>query len=98
MAHYDVHRQANGALLLNVQADAFESIRTRVVVPLLPIGLSPPPARRLNPIVEIDGQRLVVLTQSLAAVPVFDLGPVIANLDPHHDEIVGALDMLFLGF
>jgi toxin CcdB len=97
MARYDVHRQLDGVLLLNVQADTLDGIKTRVVIPMLPVE-SAPPARRLNPVISIGGRRMTILTQSLVALPLADLGPVIANIKNHHDEIVAALDMLFSGY
>jgi len=54
--------------------------------------------RRLHPVFEIEGRRLVMATHLIATVPVRDLGEVRFNLARHRDDIVGALDMLFQGF
>lgn len=98
MARHHVHRQANGDFLLDVQAPALGDLNTRAVVPLMPPDLAPKPGRRLNPLFTVNGLPLVMVTQYIAAVPSSALGPAVSNLDAHHDEIVAALDMLFLGF
>jgi toxin CcdB len=98
MGRYDVHRQPDGTLLIDPQASSLDSIRARVVAPLLPRASYQREAARLNPVIDVEGRSFVVLTQALAAVPAADLGPVVANLDARHDEILAALDMLFLGF
>jgi toxin CcdB len=98
MGRYDVHRQPDGTLLVDLQASSLDSIRTRVVAPLLPRSAYSREAARLNPVIDVDSRSFVLLTQSLAAIPAADLGPVVANLDARHDEILAALDMLFLGF
>ncbi len=58
MARFDVYPYQGGqGLLLDVQADLLEHLNTRVVVPLLPMDLTPKPARRLNPVFEINGMK-----------------------------------------
>ena len=99
MARYDLHRlHEQAGYLLDVQTDLIDRLQTRVVVPLLPTGSTPPPVRRLNPVFDIGGIRYVMATPLLAAVPVTELEPSQANLSMHHDQIVAALDMLFQGF
>lgn len=99
MARYDVYQNSHGSgYMLDVQTDLLYGLNTRVVVPLLPEAESPRPARRLNPIFEIQGQQTVMVTQFMAAVPVTELKKVAGNLGGHHDQISEALDMLFKGF
>lgn len=99
MARYDVFvGRVPGSLLLDVQTDLIEHLNTRVVVPLLPASTAPPPVRRLNPIFDINGRKMVMATHLIAAAPVKELGEPALNLMRHHDEIVAALDMLFQGF
>ncbi|MDZ7657252.1 MAG: CcdB family protein [Sulfurimicrobium sp.] len=54
-------------------------------------------AKHLNPGVEIHGEKLVLLTHELAAVPTRILGMPIASLKHKHAEIIQALDMVFSG-
>ena len=99
MAKYDVYRLAAlDGLVVDVQADLLEPLNTRVVVPLLALEAAPKPAKRLNPIFEIQGIRYVMVTQFVSAVQLRDLGRPVANLDAQSAEITTALDMLFQGF
>jgi toxin CcdB len=99
MARFDVYRNPDGAgYLLNIQADLLSHLNTRAVVPLLPPDEAPNPARRLNPEFEIGGEKIVMVTQFIAAVPTSYLQITITNLAHRNDEIVNALDMLITGF
>lgn len=99
MARYDLYRASDGDdYLLDVQANLVGVLNTRVVVPVLRSHVAPFPARRLNPIFEINKQKYVMVTQFLSAVAASELGEVKGNLRQHHDQIVSALDMLFQGF
>ncbi|WP_292723976.1 CcdB family protein, partial [Mesorhizobium sp.] len=53
MARYDVFAgRVEGSYLLDVQSDLLDDFKTRVVIPLLPITMTPPPMRKLRPILE----------------------------------------------
>ncbi|TIM66669.1 MAG: plasmid maintenance protein CcdB [Mesorhizobium sp.] len=96
MARYDVFAgRVEGSYLLDVQSDLLDDFKTRVVIPLLPTTMTPPPMRKL---VEINGRKLVVATHLIATVPAKELGESRLNISRHHDDIVAALDMLFQGF
>ena len=98
MAQFDVHRLANAsALVVDCQSNLLDHIDSRFVVPLLPLAASPPPARRLNPVFEIDGEDYVMLTQAASAVRRRELGAIIASLDARRLEITNALDLLISG-
>ncbi|WP_457581038.1 CcdB family protein [Ensifer canadensis] len=98
MARYDVYANPGGGLVLDVQTDMLDELKTRVVVPLLPMEAAPKPAKRLNPVFEVSGVRYTLVTQFLAAIPLSALADPVANLSERHDEIVAALDMVFHGF
>lgn len=99
MARYEVFRAPDGDYWwLDVQADLLDGLNTRVVVPLMPEAMAPKPAKRLNPLVEVEGRRAVMVTQFLSAVPVRGLGRPVARLEAQADEIGAALDMVFVGF
>ena len=97
MARFDLFEHRDG-FLLDVQADTLDELNTRVVVPLRVPGKAPLPGRRLNPEFDIDGQRYVMVTQFIAAVPDTELRKPKGNIAPHRDRITAALDMLFQGF
>ncbi len=84
--------------LLDVQADFLDHLRTRVVVPLLPPDEVPARIADLHPAFEVQGERLLMATQLMAAVPRRDLGRTVGNLAPQRDDITRALDLLLTGF
>jgi len=98
MARYDVYENNKDTLLLDVQADLFDEIKTRLVTPLILYEKAPIPARRLNPIFDIGEKRYVMVTQLITAIPSTELKAPIANLLKEHDAITAALDMIFYGF
>ncbi|MER8369817.1 CcdB family protein [Mesorhizobium sp. M0306] len=99
MALYDVFAGSiEGSYLLDVQSDMLDHFKTRVVVPLLPMATTPPPMRKLHPLLEISGRKMVMATHLIATVPADELGESRMNLSKHHEDIVSALDMLFQGF
>jgi len=99
MARYDVFKNPDGeGWLLDVQTDLLDGLSTRVVAPLLPLAAAPTPAKRLNPIFDVSGEKVVMTTQFLAAVPGTLLKKPHSNLAPYHDDIIAALDMVFHGF
>lgn len=69
-----------------------------MVAPLLPERSAPRPIGDLNPVVDIGGERHVLLTQALASVPRRELGPVLGQLAAERDAITRALNTLFVGF
>ena len=97
MARYDVFL-LQGTRVLDVQTDLIDQLQSRAVVPLLPVSETPPSIRRLHPVFELDGEKLVMATQLIGAVPNTLFDEPIGNLSAHNDEIVAALDMLFHGF
>ncbi|MFP7674583.1 CcdB family protein [Marivita sp. S0852] len=99
MPKYDVFPNPSGdGFLLDVQSDLLSDLNTRVVVPLLPIAHAPKPATRLNPVFDINGERVVMVTQFMAAVPMGMLVSSIGNLNAEFDKITAAVDMLMQGF
>ena len=98
MTQFAVHRLASRPnLVLDCQTDLLSHIDSRFVVPLVPRGEAPPPARPLNPVFEIAAGEYVMLTQSAAAVRRRDLGEQVASLADRHREITNALDFLLTG-
>ena len=99
MAKHDAYPNPSGTgYLLDVQTDLLDGLNTRIVVPLMLLDEAPTPAKRLNPVFQIGGQRVVMVTQFLAAVPISDLKTPVANLSGQFFDITNALDMVFQGF
>lgn len=98
MARFDVCRINDGGLVLDVQADILDGLRTRVVVPLIDKEQFPNSAKFLNPVFEIDGRPYVLKTEFLAAVDGNSLGEPVTNISASSSVITRALDMVFQGF
>ena len=99
MARFDVYRPSGSeALLLDCQADLLYRLDSRFVVPLLPLGFLVNPFARLNPFFDIDGEQVVMVTQSAASVPVRALGRHVGSLGHEQAAIMNALDMLLTGY
>lgn len=100
MARFDVYKFGHGAAyVIDVQADIFTDIGSRVVIPLVPhtsIGDEAMP--RLKPPIKLEGERFALITTDIAAVPTSLLGERVANLSEQRDEIVDAIDFLMQGF
>jgi toxin CcdB len=99
MARFTVYRNPNGAgYLLDVQANILNHLNTRMVVPLLPLTSAPQPAKTLNPVFDIAGTAVVMVTQFMAAVPTSLLKSPETSMEAQRNEITAALDLLFQGF
>ncbi len=103
MARFDVYRNANKATaedfpyLLDVQADLFADLRSRVVVPLMAQAAAARPMSRLNPAFTVQGRKVVMATTDVAGVPVAALGDRVATLAGESVAIIGAIDFLLSG-
>ena len=98
MARFDVFAlRGGGTPVVDCQADLLADLRTRVVAPLLPADKAPPPARHLNPVFEVGGERFVLMTQLLSAVEQRELGEKVATLDGEGERVLAALDFLVSG-
>nr|MBF0222235.1 CcdB family protein [Desulfobulbaceae bacterium] len=84
--------------LLDLQANLLNDLATHVVVPLVNTTLMRKAAKHLNLEFEIEGTRVVMSTAELAGVPVRILGEKVCSLNDDRDEIIAALDFLFVGF
>ncbi len=83
--------------LLILQSDMIETHSTCVVAPLVRVG-SFQPAQKLHPVVTIENDDYVISTAELAGISRQAIGPVVFSLQDQRDDIIAALDLLFLGF
>jgi toxin CcdB len=95
---FDLYRRPNGILVVVIQHDMLEDLKTGVILPLMPKTKGTPDSRSLNPSVFFDGKDYVICTQFLATATLPDLGMPIGNISHMRDEIVRAQDLLFTGF
>lgn len=104
MAQFTVYRNRNPRtkstfpLLLDVQSDLLEVLKTRVVIPMSRASsLAKHPLEQLTPIVPFEGDAFVLLTPQLAGIAHADLGPPIGSLAEYRGAILAALDFLLAG-
>lgn len=99
MRQFDIHRSADGRgpYLLVLQADVVNHFNVVVAAPLYPAHAWEKPTRHLQPSFEVLGERFVLATNHLAAIPRAHLGDLIGSLDEHRSDILDALDFLFTG-
>jgi len=97
MPQHDVYRLADGALVVDCQANSFANIDTRIVVPLVPIAETPKLQPSLNPIFEIGGEQVAMLTQFATALRQAELRRFVTSLAAHRFTITGAFDRLLTG-
>ncbi len=101
MAQFDVYRYAlrgsSVTFVTDLQNKLLEGLVMRLVVPLYPLSEKDKPVLRLNPVVEIEGQRYYLAMQGVATVRVKVLGAKVASLEMQRDEIVAAIDFLVTG-
>lgn len=84
--------------LLDVQNDLLDGLETRVVVPLCPISMMKGRIlRTLTPVLEIEGERFVMLTPQMAGIPKSELGAPVTRIEQHRFEIISAIDFLLTG-
>jgi toxin CcdB len=96
MAQYRVYRLPGGELVLDLQSDLIETA-TRIVARLIPIEQLGRSLKEANPVFEIDGARLALLTTHLGAVPGAVLRDEVHDLGQQRYAILRAVDMVFTG-
>lgn len=104
MPQFTVYRNKNSQtlsavpFLLDVQNDLFSSLETRVVVPLSRVSTMKGRALgTLMPVLEIEGERFVLLTPQMAGISKSELGAPVTQVEHRRFEIIAAIDFLLTG-
>jgi toxin CcdB len=105
MAQFDVYAnpvaRARGQLPLVavLQSDRVEGARERVVAPLVRRRHydHAPVAGRLTPPVDVAGKDYVLLIPALTTLPAGELRRPVGNIAHRRNDILAAVDYLFLG-
>jgi len=98
MARFDVHRGEGEPLLLDCQTDLLDGINSRLMVPLYRADRIERKVPRLNPVFDVAGYDMVMLTQLMGAVPIKQIGARVGSLGAEQDAIMNAIDMLLSGY
>ena len=101
MARFDLFRlPGDQGYVVDVQSNhASEKVRTRVVVPLIPVSELCKPIANLNPVLSIDGRDYAFIAQSMATLTGLEMGERVGSLmGEYGDRFAYALDILLTGF
>jgi toxin CcdB len=97
MAQYDVHRLRDGDLVLDCQANFLDAFKTRIAIPLVDPDSVPAPLPRLHPLFEVRGEKLLLATHLVGAIPAGELGRRVGSLANDSFRITNAIDFLRTG-
>ena len=97
VANPDAEDAAHRPFLVVLQSDLVAGLHSTIVAPLVPREAFSG-ARRLNPIVPVNGREFWLATHELFAVDRRALRTTIATLAEQRDTIIAALDFVFTGF
>jgi toxin CcdB len=104
MAQFSVHKNKNPKTkgsypyLVDIQSDLLSGLRTRVVVPLVKYtSMAKKSIDTLTPIVDVEGQKFLMLVPQLAGISLSDLGADVASLANQRGAVVAAVDFLVTG-
>ena len=84
-------------LVAVLQSDLADTGRDRIVAPLVVRARLQPTVGRMTPHVTLERVEYVLLIPSMTAVPGADLRSARGDVLGYRDQIVAALDYLFLG-
>jgi toxin CcdB len=104
MAQFSVFKNRNPRskaafpFLVDIQSNLLDDLHTRVVIPLAKApALAKKPISTLSPLVEVQGQKYVLLTPQLAGISRSELGAEVTDIIEHRDAVIAALDCLITG-
>ena len=101
MARFDVYANPEASerrhtpYFLDVQNDHIDGLNTRVVIPLRREAAFGPRAARLNPLLSLRSDSLVLDTAAMGAVPLSELRQAVGDLRSARPDVQNALDALF---
>lgn len=105
MARFDVYANPGAhshttPYLLDVQSDLLGGLDSRMVIPLRSLAhfAQVKLPTRLTPVLQVNGQVVLLETPKMGAVPKRILKTALASLAGEQDQITGALDFLFQGY
>jgi toxin CcdB len=104
MARFEIYPNPTAAerrhtpFVMDVQNDHLGQLGSRIAIPLRLASSFGAPARELNPVIQFQGQSLVLDTANLSPVPAQQLKNRLDRLDSEREAVLNALDTLFGSF
>lgn len=96
-AQFDLYRMPEGTLVVVLQNDLLDGLRTRVVAPLVPATSMERVMSSLNPAVSLGEEIYLVMPQLAATLALAEMGEKVGSLGMMRDAIVRAVDALLSG-
>ena len=97
VANPDLTDVADRPFVVVLQSDLISDLTSTVVAPLVPRARMTG-ARRLNPVVNVEGQEYWLAMHELFAMDRRMLRRPVASIVEQRDAVIAALDLLFTGF
>lgn len=104
MRQFDVYPNPNPATrkaypyILDVQHPVLDDLATRIVIPLGRLAaFRRESMKTLTPVIEYNGEQLVLLTPQIASMPVRLLTKPVGSLSHLREEIIAAIDFAVTG-
>ncbi len=94
-ANPEVSERRHTPYFLDVQNDHIDGLATRVIIPLRREAVFGLRAARLNPLLSLRNDSLVLDTAALGAVPLSELRKAVGELRSARPDVQSALDALF---
>jgi len=83
---------------VDVQNDLLSDLNSRIVIPVsTQKDLNYLNAKKLCPVIEINGNSFVLLTHQITSVPCSILKKEVTTLEHYRYDILGAIDLLLTG-
>jgi toxin CcdB len=102
MAQFTLYRNTNQQtqnrypLLLDVQNDFLNDLKTRLVIPAVR-QTNHKPITHLNPVFTWENEQYLLIVQEMAAIPSNNLGARVTDLQAMRGDILAAIDLLITG-
>lgn len=104
MAQFDVYKNPSHSTkkaypyIVDIQHELIFDIATRMVIPLGKLShFKNEQMQGLTPVIEYEGEKLLLLTPQIASIPVQQLKDPIGSLSHFRDEIISSLDFAITG-
>ncbi|HEY0189795.1 MAG TPA: CcdB family protein [Kofleriaceae bacterium] len=100
MAQFDVYQNTRNStypLPVDIQADVFAKLKSRLSVPLTPRPRHDQQITPLTPIVVINSQEYIFITALATAILKAELKTPVASLADQRSRLVAAFDLLITG-
>lgn len=100
MARFDVYKFTDTTpLVVDIQAELFSELGSRVVVPLRRVEASRKELLvKLKPVLRVEAAEYYLITTDVVSIPSSMLGERVANIEDQRDVIVDAIDFLMQGY